>query len=361
MTTKSSNLFIKQGNNTKRFAPVAVSRSAGFTIVELLIVVIVIAILATLAIVGFNNINARATESALKSELQSAAKLVETDLINSGAYPADAAAANGGKGLAAGGKRVLSYNRTGTGYCASIHPEGNPDLTFRIQSGVGRVEPGVCESAEVMVSTLAGSDYGFADGTGAAAQFSNPSGVAVDASGMVYVADQANNRIRKITPAGVVSTLAGSSYGFANGTGTAAQFADPLSVAVDAAGMVYVADSGNNRIRKITPAGVVSTLAGSGYGFANGTGTAAQFANPFGVAVDATGTVYVADMYNHRIRKITPAGVVSTLAGSGVDGFANGTGTAAQFAFPRGVAVDAAGTVYVADGNNNRIRKITQP
>jgi len=213
-----------------------------------------------------------------------------------------------------------------------------------------------------VVSTLAGSgSLGFGNGTGTAATFSAPNGVAVDGSGSVYVADTGNNAIRKITPAGVVSTLAGSvSSGFTNGTGTAATFYYPSDVAVDNSGNVYVAEFGNNAIRKITPAGVVSTLAGSGSpGFTNGTGTAATFTSPYGVAVDGSGNVYVADVTNHAIRKITPAGVVSTLAGSGSLGFSNGTGTAATFDGPYGVAADGSGNVYVADLGNHAIRKIT--
>ncbi len=205
-----------------------------------------------------------------------------------------------------------------------------------------------------VVTTLAGiTTNGFADGTGTAAQFNYPNGVATDAAGNVYVADTNNNRIRKITPVGVVSTLAGSGVaGFKDGTGTAALFNFPNGVATDTAGNIYVADSGNSRIRKITPAGVVTTLAGNG--------TSTQFNYPKGVTTDAAGNVYVGDSGNNKIRKITPIGVVSTLAGDGNFGTADGTGTVSQFAYPRGVATDAAGNVYVADYGNNKIRKITQ-
>ena len=207
------------------------------------------------------------------------------------------------------------------------------------------------ESIAWVVSTFAGSTAGFADGIGTEAQFDFPFGVAVDSSGNVYVADTENSRIREITPTGVVSTLAGSTEGFADGTGTAAQFNSPYDVAVDSSGNVYVADTENSRIRKITPAGVVSTLAGDG--------STAQFNNPLGVAVDSSGNVYVADTSNHCIRKITPGGMVSTFAGTGTSGHADGTGTTAQFKNPLGVAVDSRDNVYVADYSNNRIRKIT--
>ena len=213
-----------------------------------------------------------------------------------------------------------------------------------------------------IVSTLAGSGLsGKTNGTGIAASFYQPTSVAVDAAGNVYVADSENNLIRKITPVGIVSTLAGSgTAGSINGTGTAASFNFPQGVAVDATGNVYVAESGGNSlIRKITPAGIVSTLAGGGYGNANGTGTAASFGGPSGVAVDVAGNVYVADQGNNLIRKISSAGVVSTLAGNGVQNKINGTGTAASFNFPYSVAVDAAGNVYVADQGNNLIRKIS--
>ena len=212
-----------------------------------------------------------------------------------------------------------------------------------------------------VVTTLAGSGMsGSANGTGTAASFYYPYGVAVDGSGNVYVADTFNHLIRKITSAGVVTTLAGSGIsGSTNGIGTTASFDHPYGVAVDVSGNVYVADLSNNLIRMITSVGVVSTLAGSGLGYTNGTGTAASFNQPVGVAVDASGNVYVADYGNNLIRKITSTGVVTTLAGSGLSGNTNGTGTTARFNGPDGVAVDAFGNVYVADVSNNLIRKIT--
>jgi sugar lactone lactonase YvrE len=179
------------------------------------------------------------------------------------------------------------------------------------------------------------------------------------------------SQIQKITPGGVVTTLAGSGHdGSANGTGSAASFYGPYGIAMDSSGNIYVADTWNQLIRKITSGGVVTTLAGGGAGFdsngfaipgnANGTGTAASFSFPEGVAVDSLGNVYVADSGNDLIRKITSGGVVTTLAGGGSGTATNGSGTAASFSEPTGVAVDSSGNVYVADSHNNLIRKITQ-
>ncbi|HEX7926944.1 MAG TPA: NHL repeat-containing protein, partial [bacterium] len=214
------------------------------------------------------------------------------------------------------------------------------------------------------VSTLAGTagTPGSADGTGSAAQFATPFGVATDSAGNVYVADTDNSTIRKITPAGVVSTFAGTAEapGSADGTGADAAFTTPQGVATDSAGNVYVADSGNHTIRKITPGGVVTTLAGSAghTGSTNGTGAAARFTSPRGITADGAGNVYVADMVYYTIRKITPAGVVTTLAGTtGTPGTADGKGVAARFSFPAGVAADGAGNLYVSDGA--AVRKVT--
>ncbi len=213
-----------------------------------------------------------------------------------------------------------------------------------------------------LVSNFAGSGMqGTLDGTGTAARFYNPIGVAVDLLGNVYVADVSNNQIRKISSDGVVSVFAGSgSIGSTDGPGIEASFHFPYGVAVDAAGTVYVADTYNHKIRKISSTGAVSTLAGSGSpGFANGSGIDASFNNPSGVAVDAQGNVYVADSENHKIRKITAAGIVSTLAGSGSVGSTDGSGIDASFNYPDGLTIDATGTLYVADTFNNKIRKIS--
>ena len=220
---------------------------------------------------------------------------------------------------------------------------------------------GAIESTSI-VSTIAGSGIsGIIEGTSIEARFNYPSGIAVDASGTLYVADQRNNKIRKITSSGVVSTLAGTgNIGSIDGIGTTAGFFYPMGIAVDASGTLYVADQRNNKIRKITSSGVVTTLAGIGSsGSANGIGTIASFNYPSGIAVDTSGTVYVADQRNYKIRKITSSGVVSTLAGSGNIGSIDGIGTEASFYNPTGIAVDVSGTIYVADQNNSIIRKIT--
>jgi hypothetical protein len=217
-----------------------------------------------------------------------------------------------------------------------------------------------------VVTTLAGTggQAGSVDATGAAARFNGPWGVTVDWVGNVYVADTDNHTIRKVTPAGVVTTLAGAagSPGSADGTGSFARFNSPHDVAVDGSGNVYVADSSNHTIRKVTPGGVVTTLAGTALvaGSVDGTGSTARFNLPWGVTVDGSSNVYVADWTNQTIRKVTPAGVVTTLAGkAGLAGAVDGTGSAARFYYPRGVTVDEEHNVYVAEYYNQLIRKVT--
>jgi gliding motility-associated-like protein len=239
-----------------------------------------------------------------------------------------------------------------------------PNIFFKGQSITSLIptNTGGLVSTEVVVSSLAGTgSVGATDGTGTVASFNVPAGVALDILGNLYIADGYNHTIRKITSAGVVTTFAGNGViGFADGTGTAASFCNPTGVALDVSGNVYVADSGNHRIRKITPLGVVTTIAGNGtIGNADGAGTATSFNYPFGVAIDASGNLYVADSGNHKIRKISPTGIVTTLAGSGVIGATDSIGTAASFAVPVGVAIDTSGNLYVAELNNQIIRKIS--
>ncbi len=214
------------------------------------------------------------------------------------------------------------------------------------------------------VTTFAGSSFGVpgsSNGAGTNAGFNFPSGIAVDSGGNIYVADSYNNLIRKISPGGNVTTLAGqTTAGFADGNGTSALFNAPQSLAVDAAKNVYVADTNNNVIRKITPAGNVTTFAGSALaaGVADGTGANARFNYPGGIAVDNAGNLYVADTNSHSIRKITSAGVVTTIAGSaGNPGTADGFGSAAQFNQPYGVVAANSSVLYIADTFNDTVRK----
>eukprot|EP00928_Gymnodinium_smaydae_P055789 TRINITY_DN39269_c0_g1_i1.p1 TRINITY_DN39269_c0_g1~~TRINITY_DN39269_c0_g1_i1.p1 ORF type:complete len:511 (-),score=60.67 TRINITY_DN39269_c0_g1_i1:227-1759(-) len=210
------------------------------------------------------------------------------------------------------------------------------------------------------VSTLAGNgSHAYADGDGKDAHFNQPSGVAMDTDGNVIVADTMNHRIRKITPDGHTTTLAGTGHaGFHDGRGPEALFNQPSAVVVDCVGNIYVADECNHRIRKLGTDGVVSTLAGSVKGFADGQGSKAQFLEPCGVAADGDGNVIVADSYNHRIRKISPTGLVTTLAGTGQEGLVDGPAAQARFKHVMGVTVDGEGNIFVADGENHCIRKI---
>jgi sugar lactone lactonase YvrE len=252
-----------------------------------------------------------------------------------------------------------------------------------------------------IVSTIAGDGtIGTRNGAANMAQFNFPRGVATDKAGNIFVADAGNNLIRKITPAGTVSTIAGDGTdGFADGQGILAKFSFPVDLLVDTAGNIFLTDGNNGRIRKITPQGLVSTLgnvipgfpegiemdgagnlyianvathviqkmtpqgaletiAGSGIpGLVNGPANLARFLNPEGIAIDADGNLFIGDLSNGVIRKITPAGEVSTFAGS-QRGFGNGLASIAKFNEPSGIAIDKSGNIYVADVNNMRIRKI---
>ncbi len=211
-----------------------------------------------------------------------------------------------------------------------------------------------------VVTVFAGSGtIGSVDGTGAAASFNRPWGMTIDAKGNIYVADAGNNKIREITPSGQVSTVAGNgTKGYHDGIGSVVSFNNPSGVAVDALGDIFVVDSDNNRIREIQSSGYVLTFAGNGqYSSLDGYGTIAGFYDPHGIAIDGSGYLYIADG-NNRIRKISPIGTVTTIAGNG-SGHNDGIGTAASFYFPNEIAIDAAGNLYITDTGNNMIRKMT--
>ena len=212
------------------------------------------------------------------------------------------------------------------------------------------------------VRILAGEGApGHRDGDAARARFADPFGVALDREGNVYLTDGgAGNRVRKITPEGQVTTLAGGAEGFADGAGASASFNTPSSLAADREGNLYVADTANNRIRKIDRVGNVSTLAGDGTaGWRDGAAREAQFNGPVGVAADERGNVFVADTYNDRVRQITPDGQVKTLAGGDSPGHADGPAASSFLDTPCALAVAPNGELYVADTGNGRIRKLT--
>jgi len=211
------------------------------------------------------------------------------------------------------------------------------------------------------VHLLAGDGQdGVLDGAAPASRFSDPYGVAIGPRGAIYVADGGEaNRIRVVQPDGAVSTLAGGKEGFVDGLGAAAAFNTPSAIVLDHLGNLYVADTGNHAIRRIAPDGAVTTLAGNGSpGYVDGIGRAAQFNGPVGIAVDDAGIVYVADTYNDRIRRIAPDGTVTTLAGTGKPNLFDGPGPAAAFDTPSALAVDHDGNLYIADTGNNAVRRL---
>jgi prepilin-type N-terminal cleavage/methylation domain-containing protein len=453
---------------------------SGFTIVELLVVIVVIAILATLSVVAYNGIQVRAGSAALKSDLSSAARQLGMEYATNEQYPGnDNVKTDNPTFLKKSGSTAFQYTRIGSGYCltATSDRRGVPALMIThdnttpregVCAGhVGSIDGGGNSPAEWTVTTLVGDGVsGGRDGTGTEVQLRNPFGIVVGDDGTLYTTET-GGRVRRITPAGVATTIAGATAaGYVNATGAAARFSSPTGVVIapggallvsdrdnnisrqvmmngavstfagtgvrgsangpitsaqfylgigndltyDSQGNLYASDSGNSMIRKITPAGTVSTfttcsgvwsvcypegltadssgniyvanryfnridkiapdgqvtrLAGGGAsgstsGYQDGNGDEALFRSPSGVAADTIGNIYVADYSNHRIRKITPSGQVTTVAGSGTEGFMDGTGENARFSKPYGIGFDAVNNnIYVADWGNQRIRKIS--
>ena len=277
----------------------------------------------------------------------------------------------------------------------------NDKLTWSVTDGTA-LPSWLTLKSEYWVSTLAGQvgKTGSTDGIGSSALFSYPRGIIIDKNGIIYVADTDNNKIRKITPDGNVTTFAGSgSYGSTDGIGTAASFIYPQEIAMDTDGNIYVADEGNNKIRKITPDGNVTTFAGNGdAGYIDGNLSDASFNAPTGITIDSIGNIYVADKHNNVIRKISVDGIVTTFAtgfsypygvkvdkddniyvvdlkhhqikklnlrgqvvtiiGNGWYGYVDGIASYAEFIYPSDIAIDNAGNMYVTDTSNQLIRKI---
>jgi len=350
------------------------------------------AVLAGMPIAG-TRFNPALPAPALSYGLHLVADVTDDGVLNASATPANPA-------YGASQAALLT-----TGICTSVATWGSAALPSTLSgSAAASASPG---ELTLLAGSLGGA--GNCDGPGTSARFNQPNGVAIDGAGNVYVADTANDAIRKITPAGLVTTLASSSgtlvvskpygvavdtagnvyatntaratvlritpagtvtelagsagnAGAADGTGAAARFNWPQGIAIDAAGNLYVTDTNNHTIRKVTSAGIVTTVAGlpGQVGSADDTRTAARFNRPEGIASDAAGNLTVADTYNHTIRRITVSGVVTTLAGlTGQPGSGDGTGAAARFRWPQGVAVDTAGNVDVVDTSNHTIRRIT--
>jgi sugar lactone lactonase YvrE len=240
-----------------------------------------------------------------------------------------------------------------------IADSGNNCVRKVTRNGIIRTVAGMIDSS---IGGFSGDG-----GPATSAQLEGPTGVVADAAGNLFIADCSNHRIRKVTPDGLISTLAGngkSGYGGDGGPATSAQLYWPTVVALDTAGNAYIADKANNRIRKVTPDGMISTVAGNGnpgFGGDGGLATTAKLFWPVGVAIDTDGSLFIADQSNYRVRKVTPNGVIRTIAGNGTKGFSGdgGPATSALLNSPSGIALDIAGNLYIADTGNYRVRKVT--
>lgn len=262
---------------------------------------------------------------------------------------------NGANGFADGAGRGAQFNFPGR---LSVDAQGNIFVADSGNHTIRKITP------RGVVTTIAGSpgQLGTNDGTGLNARFNLPFGTAPDGFGNVYVADYGNHLIRKISSDGIVSTVAGVAGAAlsVDGTGSSAQFNGPVGILVHSSGDVLVTDYKGNSIRRMSPGGTVTTIAGGVKGVLDGIGLSAQFDGPSGIAEDPSGNLFIVDQLNDTIRKMTPQGEVSTFAGSPkISGRVDGTGTAARFFLPTSLCVDRVGNVFVADNSNRLIRKVT--
>ena len=251
-------------------------------------------------------------------------------------------------------------------FATAVDAAGNIYIADALNHRIRRVSP------SGIITTIAGtgaSGYSGDGGPATAAKIYDPWGVAVDGAGNVYIADYANARVRRVSTSGIISTVAGTgTAGFSGdgGPATAAQIRWPCAVAVDAAGSLYILEYGNVRLRRVSASGIITTVAGNGttgYSGDGGPATSAQFDDARGVAVDQFGNIYIADLRNHRIRIVSPNGIINTLAGTGAQGFSGDGGPAAsaQLYLPDSVAVDGTGNIYFTDFGNHRVRRISSP
>jgi sugar lactone lactonase YvrE len=284
-------------------------------------------------------------------------------IVRAGGGSAIVVAGNGNQGLwGDGGPATSAQLKNPSG--VAVDAVGNLYIADTGNAAIRKVLPNGLIGEAVGTAT---AGYGGDGGRAMCAQVKNPSGVALDAQGRVYIADTGNSRIRGVAANGVILTLAGTGVAGFGGDGSpssSAQIKNPESVAIDAMNNIYIADTGNARIRKIAVSGVISTVAGTGApGFSGDAGpaAAAQLKDPIGIAIDSAGNIYVADAGNHRIRKIDTNGMIHTVAGNGTAGFGGdgGPATSALLKNPAGVAVDSADNLYIADSGNNRIRQVT--
>jgi len=294
--------------------------------------------------------------------LNSAVALLSVYSCNSGCGYITSVAGNGNFGYSGDGAAATSAE-LGSPSGVTLDTKGNIYIPDQNNNCIRKV------NTSGIISTVAGNGTGGFSGDGAAAtlaELNGPGSIVIDVSGNLYIADEYNNRIRKVNTAGIITTIAGNGTGGYSGDGataTAAELNGAAGIAIDTLGNVYIADAYNNRIRKVSKSGVISTIAGNGTGGFSGDGaaaTVAEISNPAGVALDASGNVYIADEYNNRIRKVNTAGIITTIAGNGTSGY-NGDGgssTSSELSFPSGVAVDTSGSIYIADQNSNRIRMV---